>query len=93
LLNLLADSIGTARVLILVNYHPEFTHNWGNKTCYAQRRLNPLGADHGAEMLKALLGDGHDLVALKHVISQNREETRYSWTIVQPLFEQGALLR
>ena len=45
LLNLLADSIGTARVLMLVNYRPEFTHNWGNKTYYTQLRLDPLGVE------------------------------------------------
>ena len=57
LLNLLADSIGTARVLMLVNYRPEFTHNWGNKTYYTQLRLDPLGAESGEEMLQALLDD------------------------------------
>lgn len=31
-LNLLADSIGTARILLLVNYRPEYRHEWGNKT-------------------------------------------------------------
>jgi len=31
-LNLLADSIGTAKVLLLVNYRPEYTHSWSNKT-------------------------------------------------------------
>ena len=28
-LNLLADSIGTARILMLVNYRPEYRHEWG----------------------------------------------------------------
>ena len=43
LLNLLADSIGTARVLLLVNYRPEYTISWGNKSYYTQLRLDPLG--------------------------------------------------
>ena len=55
LLNLLAESLGTARVLMLVNYRPEFTHNWGNKTYYTQLRLDPLGAESADEMLSALL--------------------------------------
>jgi class 3 adenylate cyclase len=29
LLNYLADSIGTSRVLLLVNYRPEYSHSWG----------------------------------------------------------------
>jgi class 3 adenylate cyclase len=33
-LNLLADSIGTAKVLLLVNYRPEYSHQWNSKTYY-----------------------------------------------------------
>jgi predicted ATPase len=44
LLNLLADSIGTARILLLVNYRPEYSHGWGSKSYYLQLRLDPLGA-------------------------------------------------
>jgi class 3 adenylate cyclase len=29
LLNLLADSLATARILLLVNYRPEYRHDWG----------------------------------------------------------------
>jgi predicted ATPase len=56
LLNLLADSIGTAKMLLLVNYRPEYTHGWGSKTCYRQVRLDPLGRESAEEMLAALLG-------------------------------------
>ena len=44
LLDLLADSIGNARILLLVNYRPEYSHRWGSKTYYTQLRLDPLGA-------------------------------------------------
>jgi class 3 adenylate cyclase/tetratricopeptide (TPR) repeat protein len=94
LLNLLADSIGTARTLMLVNYRPEFTHNWSNKTYYTQLRLDPLGAESGEEMLKALLDDGHDLAPLKRLILQKTEGNPFFMEeIVQALFEQGALSR
>src|SRR5208282_3192565 len=45
LLNLLADSIGTAKILVLVNYRPEYSHQWGSKTYYTQLRLDPLGKE------------------------------------------------
>src|SRR5208282_192865 len=61
LLNLLVESIGTARVLVLVNYRPEYNHTWSNKTFYTQLRLDPLGAESSEEMLNALLGGGRDL--------------------------------
>jgi len=94
LLNLLADSIGTARMLLLVNYRPEFTHNWGNKTYYTQLRLDPLGAETGEEMLQALLDEGRELAPLKRLIIEKTEGNPFFMEeIVQALFEQGALLR
>ncbi len=49
-LNLLADSIGTARILMLVNYRPEYSHQWNSKTYYTQLRLDPLGKESADEM-------------------------------------------
>jgi class 3 adenylate cyclase len=56
LLNLLADSIGTAKILLLVNYRPEYSHKWNSKTYYTQLRLDPLGKENADEMLSPLLG-------------------------------------
>jgi hypothetical protein len=67
-LKLLADSIGTARILLLVNYRPEYRHEWGHKTYYTQLRLDPLGKESADEMLGALLGDGVELGPLKRLI-------------------------
>jgi class 3 adenylate cyclase/tetratricopeptide (TPR) repeat protein len=55
LLNVLVDSIANARILLLVNYRPEYHHEWGNRTHYAQLRLDPLGREGAEEMLDALL--------------------------------------
>ena len=94
LLNLLADSIGTARVMMVLNYRPEFTHNWNNKTYYTQLRLDPLGAESGEQMLQALLDDGRELAPLKRLIIEKTEGNPFFIEeIVQALFEQGALLR
>jgi class 3 adenylate cyclase len=94
LLNVVADSIGNARVLMLVNYRPEFTHDWGNKSYYTQLRLDPLGTESAEEMLNALLGDGRDLLPLKRVIVKKTEGNPFFMEeIVQALFEEEALLR
>src|ERR1700756_4849443 len=56
LLDLLADSIVTAKILLLVNYRPEYSDQWeGKKTYYSQIRLTPLGKDSSDEMLAAVL--------------------------------------
>jgi class 3 adenylate cyclase/tetratricopeptide (TPR) repeat protein len=94
LLNLLADSIGTARILLLVNYRPEYRHEWGNKTYYTQLRLDPLGKENAAEMLQSLLGDSAELDPLKRMIVEKTEGNPFFIEeMVQTLFEDGALAR
>jgi predicted ATPase/class 3 adenylate cyclase len=93
-LNLLADSLGTAKLLLLVNYRPEYSHKWNSKTYYTQLRLDPLGKESGGEMLLALLGDGKDLIALKQLIIDKTEGNPFFMEeTVQVLFDEGALVR
>jgi len=94
LLNLLTDSIGTAKILLLFNYRPEYSHQWSNKTYYTQLRLDPLGHESAAEMLTAMIGDGVEVRPLKRLIVERTggnpffmEET------VQVLLDEGALVR
>ena len=93
-LNLLADSIGTAKILLLVNYRPEYSHQWNSKTYYTQLRLDPLGKESAEEMLSALLGDGADLAPLKRVIIEKTEGNPFFMEeTVQVLLDEGALVR
>jgi predicted ATPase/class 3 adenylate cyclase len=98
-LNLLADSIGTARLLLLVNYRPEYSHQWNSKTYYTQLRLDPLGGDSAGEMFDALLGvrvpsTDDSLAALKRLIIEKAEGTPlFMEEVVQALIEEGALVR
>jgi tetratricopeptide (TPR) repeat protein len=94
LLNLLADSLGTAQILLLANYRPEYTHAWGSKTYYTQVRLDPLGRESAEEMLGALLGDNAELQPLKRLVIERTEGNPFFMEeIVQGLFEEGVLAR
>jgi hypothetical protein len=73
MLNVLVDSIGTARVLLLVNYRPEYHHEWSNRTYYSQLRLDPLGRESAQEMLVALVGEEPALAPLKRLIIDRTE--------------------
>src|SRR2546422_7126866 len=55
-LSLLSESVATAKILLLVNYRPEYRHEWGQKTYYTQLRLDPLGREQAQELLTVLLG-------------------------------------
>ncbi len=92
-LNLLADSLGTAKILLLVNYRPEYSHKWNSKTYYTQLRLDPLGRESAGEMLSALLGDGVEVEALKRVIIEKTEGNPFFMEeTVQVLFDESALV-
>jgi class 3 adenylate cyclase/tetratricopeptide (TPR) repeat protein len=94
LLNLLVDSVGTARILLLVNYRPEYSHEWGNRTYYTQLRLDPLGRDSAEEMLNSLLGGGAQLAPLKRLIIERTEGNPFFIEeIYQALLDEGALVR
>ncbi len=91
-LSLLSESVASARLLLLVNYRPEYHHEWGNKTYYTQLRLDPLGKEAAQELLAALLGDGAPLQPLKQLIVEKTEGNPFFMEeIVQALVEQGVL--
>jgi class 3 adenylate cyclase/tetratricopeptide (TPR) repeat protein len=102
-LNLLTESIGTARILLLVNYRPEYQHRWGSKTYYTQLRLDPLGGESAEQMLAELLGseptvpdqgEGGGMAALKRLIIERTEGVPFFIEeIVQALHEDGMLAR
>jgi predicted ATPase len=90
LLDLLGDSIATARILLLVNYRPEYADQWDSKTYYSQIRLNPLGGGDGATMLVALLGEGVELAPLKRlIVGRTGGNPFFIEEIVKALFDEG----
>jgi class 3 adenylate cyclase/tetratricopeptide (TPR) repeat protein len=68
LLDRLVESLGSTRLLLLVNYRPEYQHTWGSKTSYSQMRLAALPAESAGQLLDALLGDDPGLAPLKQLL-------------------------
>jgi class 3 adenylate cyclase/tetratricopeptide (TPR) repeat protein len=94
LLDLLADSIAGRHILLLVNYRPEYRHEWSGRAHYTQLRLDPLGGENAASMLEALLGDGSELGSLKRLVTDRTGGNPFFIEeMVQSLFEQGILAR
>ena len=73
LLDNLVESLPTARLLLLVNYRPEYQHGWGSKTYYTQVRLDPLPPASAEELLQALLGDDPSLEPLTRLLIERTE--------------------
>lgn len=73
LLDSLVESIAGARVLLLVNYRPEYQHAWGTYPHYAEIRLAPLAPASAEELLSALLGNAAELEPLKQLLIARTE--------------------
>ncbi len=93
LLNLLADSIANAPLLLLVNYRPEYRHEWSNKSYYTQIRLEPLRAQNAGQMLDVLLGKQDFLPLRRLIIEKTEGNPFFIEELVQALLEQGILPR
>ena len=99
LLESLVDSLPTARLVLLVNYRPEYEHGWGSKTYYTQLRLDPLPPESAEAVLDALLGDGGGaqhaapLQALKRLLIARTEGNPFFLEeSVRALVETGVLV-
>jgi class 3 adenylate cyclase/tetratricopeptide (TPR) repeat protein len=92
-LDLLVESLPTARVLVLVNYRPEYQHGWGSKTYYTQLRLDPLPPASAEALLQALLGDDVSLVPLTPLLmARTQGNPFFLEESVRTLVETGVLI-
>ena len=93
LLDGLVESLPTARLLLLVNYRPEYQHGWGSKTYYTQLRLDPLPPASADEFLHVLLGDDPSLAPLKQLLIARTEGNPFFLEeSVRTLVETGILI-
>jgi class 3 adenylate cyclase/tetratricopeptide (TPR) repeat protein len=93
LLDSLVESLPTARLLLLVNYRPEYQHGWGSKTFYTQLRLDPLPPARAEEVLQALLGDDPSLAPLTPLLVGRTEGNPFFLEeSVRTLVESGGLV-
>jgi class 3 adenylate cyclase/tetratricopeptide (TPR) repeat protein len=93
LLDSLIESLPASRVLLLVNYRPEYEHAWGRKTFYSQLRIDPLPPDSAEALLNALLGEDGTLEPLKRILIARTEGNPFFLEeSVRTLVETGALI-
>jgi len=92
LLDRLIASLPTARLLLLVNYRPEYQHDWGSKTYYTQLRLDPLPPASAEELLATLLGHNPSVQPLtQHLIARTEGNPFFLEESVRTLVETAVL--
>jgi class 3 adenylate cyclase/tetratricopeptide (TPR) repeat protein len=90
LLDNLVDSLGSFRMLLLVNYRPEYEQRWGKKSYYTQLRLERLRPESTSELLHALLGGAPGLEPLNQML-RRRGNPFFLEETVRTLVETKAL--
>ncbi|MGH7729956.1 MAG: AAA family ATPase, partial [Candidatus Eiseniibacteriota bacterium] len=89
----LVESLPPARILLLVNYRPEYQHRWGSKSFYTQIRLDPLPAESAGELLRGLLGVDSTVAELAPLLIARTEGNPFFLEeTVRALVETGALV-
>ncbi len=92
-LDSLIESLPMARTLLLVDYRPEYSHGWGDKSYYTQLRVDPLQPNSAEELLHYLLGSHEDLVPLKELLIHRTEGNPFfAEESVRSLVETGFLV-
>jgi class 3 adenylate cyclase len=91
-LDALVECLPAARLLLLVNYRPEATHGWAQKSGYRQLRLDPLPRESAEALLDALLGTARELRDLRRrLIERTQGNPLFLEECVSTLAESGAL--
>jgi class 3 adenylate cyclase/tetratricopeptide (TPR) repeat protein len=73
LLDTFVDGVRTARVLLLVNYRPEYGHGWSGKPYYRQLRVEPLPPENAEALLDGVLGTDPSLGRLRRMLIEQTE--------------------
>ena len=69
----LIDGLSNHRVLLLVNYRPEYRHAWGSKPAFAELRIDPLPPGLARVLLRAMLGADPALEPLEQLLIERTD--------------------
>jgi class 3 adenylate cyclase/tetratricopeptide (TPR) repeat protein len=72
-LDSLVESLPASRIVLAVNYRPEYRHAWANKTYYSQLHIDPLPPESAEDLLDSLLGRDPSTDPLKRVLIERTE--------------------
>jgi len=67
-LSYLVGHLPNSNILLLMLYRPEYTHQWGSKSCYSQVRVDELPTKSSAELVRAMLEEGEVAPELRDLI-------------------------
>ena len=92
-LDALLERVEAARLLLLVDYRPEFAHQWGSQPGFNEVPVPLLSREAAEELLRALLGPDQALAPLRSLLIQRSGGNPYFLEeIVRTLTETKVLV-
>jgi class 3 adenylate cyclase/tetratricopeptide (TPR) repeat protein len=69
ILDRLIGDLANQRILLILTYRPELTHNWAVWPHFRELPINPLNEESAAQLTDALIGDHESLRNLKRLLA------------------------
>ena len=92
-LDTVLDRVPTARLLLLLEYRPEYEHDWAGRPGFNHLAIDPLSSAATDELLRTLLGDHRSLRPLRELLIQRSNGNPFFLEeIVRSLLETNALV-
>jgi len=93
-LTFLIGWLAGARILLVLIYRPEYTHQWGSKSYYNQVRVDQLSTGTSAELVQSILEEGEMVPELRELIlSRAAGNPLFMEEFTHSLLENGSIQR
>ena len=91
-LSYLIEWLANTKILLVLLYRPEYTHNWGSKSYYNRIGLDQLNTKSSVELISAILREGEPVPELRDLIlSRAAGNPLYMEEFTHTLLENGAI--
>ena len=88
----IVDWLANKRILLILVYRPEYTHQWGSKSYYGKIGLTQLGTDSSSQLVQAILERGEVVPELRELIlSRAGGNPLYIEEFIHSLVENGLI--
>jgi predicted ATPase len=86
--------LASSRILLILLYRPEYTHQWGSKSYYSQIGVDQLSTRTSAELVQSILEEGEVVPELREVIiSRTGGNPLFVEEFTHTLLENGSIKR
>ncbi len=91
-LNYFIDWLANTKILLILLYRPEYTHQWGSKSYYIKIGVDQLGMSSSGDLVKAILEEGEVAPELSQLIlSRSAGNPLFMEEFTHTLVENGSI--